>query len=165
MLQSAIILPLLALAVRGAPTGNSDGGGACRVVWVPVSADTTVQAPSATNTVTFPITNGRAGAADSAGIANKFVMFAQGASSTKSDTAPVVQSAATTMDRPSKVTSAAIRTASSNKLSPTGTSTSTLTVTKTITTSSHKAAYTPGTDQDDGVETRGRKNVVYFTNW
>ncbi|KAJ3486223.1 hypothetical protein NLG97_g6661 [Lecanicillium saksenae] len=164
MLQSAIILLLLALAVRGAPTGGSDAGSgaACRVVMVEELIDTTVQAPSATNTVTSPVTDGRAGAADRG---NKFVMVAQGASSTKPDTAAAIPSAATTMDRPSKVTSAAIRTASSNKLSPTGTSTSTITVTKTMTKSAKSPAYTPGTDQEDGVEIKHHKNVVYFTNW
>ncbi|KAJ6782844.1 hypothetical protein PWT90_02843 [Aphanocladium album] len=165
MLQSAIILPLLALGVRGAPAGSGDGvSAACRVVWVPVSVDTTVQAPSATNTATSPLTDGRAGAAYSSGRENKFVL-PQGASSTKPDTTAAIQSTSTTMDRPSKVTSAVTRTASSNKLSPTGTSTSTITVTKTITRSGQKPAYTPGTDQDDGVEIKGRKNVVYFTNW
>ncbi|OAA79424.1 endochitinase class V precursor [Akanthomyces lecanii RCEF 1005] len=165
MLQLPVLLPLLALAVRGAPTGNTDGGGACSVVLVPVlvPVDTTVAAPNPTNSVESPITGGRAGAVNSVGRENKMVMFAQGASSTKPDTAAAAQSASTTMDRPSKVTSAAVRTASSNKLSPTGTSTTTLTT--TVTVSGKESSYTPGTDQDDGVEVQGRKNVVYFTNW
>lgn len=165
MLQSSILLPLFALAARGAPTGNTDDGGACSVVLVPilVPVDTTVAAPSPNSTVQSTITNGRAGADSSVGRMNKMVMLAQGASSTKPETAAAAQPASTTMDRPSKVTSAAIRTASSNKLSPTGTSTTTVTTTVTVT--GKQSSYTPGSDQDDGVEVLGRKNVVYFTNW
>lgn len=158
MLQSSLLLPLLALAVRAAPTGNADGGGACRVVW-----DTTVAAPSPTNTMASPVTSGRGRAINSVGRDTEMARLAQGAGYSKPDTAAVAQSASTTMGRPSKVTFAAIRTASSNKLSPTGTSTTTLTSTTTM--SSKKSSSTPSADRHDGAKTQGRKNVVYFTNW
>ncbi|KAM3472878.1 hypothetical protein MY8738_008668 [Beauveria namnaoensis] len=163
MVHSAIILALFALTVHGAPRGNREHDGAHRVIWVPVPADTTVAAP--TNTATSPTrANGRVAELYSVGREDdKMAMLVQGARSTKPDQAAVVQFASTTISRPSKVTSVATRTVSSNKLSPTGTSTTTMTT--TVTMPGKRPSDTPSRGPDDGVETKPRRNVFYIDKW
>ncbi|OAA47289.1 hypothetical protein BBO_02744 [Beauveria brongniartii RCEF 3172] len=163
MVHSAIILALVALTVHAAPKGNIDNGGAHRVIWVPVPADTTVAAP--TNTATSPTrAHGCAAAYYSVCRDDKTAMVVQGAArSTKPDKAAVVQFASTTISRPSKVTSVATRTVSSNKLSPTGTSTTTMTT--TVTVPGNRPSDTPSRGPDDGVETKTRRNVFYVDKW
>ncbi|KGQ08777.1 hypothetical protein BB8028_0001g08130 [Beauveria bassiana] len=164
MVHSAIILAFFALAVHGAPRENRDHDGAHRVIWVPVPADTTVAAP--TNTATSPTrANGCAAEFYSVGREDDKMaaMLVQGARSTKPDQAAVVQFASTTISRPSKVTSVATRTVSSNKLSPTGTSTTTMTT--TVTMPGKRPSETPSRGPDNGVETKTRRNVFYVENW
>lgn len=161
----SLLLPLFAFAARGAPTGDNVGG-ACRVVWAPASVDTSVEAPSATSLGSTTTTDGWTGVYSGANEGD-VPFIAQPGGSTKPETKKAAPLASTTMERPAVVTSASIRTASSNKLSPTGTSiTSTTTITTTVTTTPSKSPiYTPGSNQKHGVAATGRKNVVYFTNW
>ncbi|TQV95664.1 hypothetical protein IF1G_05493 [Cordyceps javanica] len=148
-------MALLALAVRGAPG---------RVGWVPVAVDTTVAAPSPTSAGPSPVSyDGRAVAAsNSTERHDEAAMLPHGASYTELPLAAAAQSTLTTMSRPSKVTSAVVRTASSNKLSPTGTSTTTFTT--TVTVSGRRPFYTPSKDHVDDAEIKGCGNVVFFLN-
>ncbi|KAM3505100.1 hypothetical protein MY10362_003139 [Beauveria mimosiformis] len=157
------ILALVALAVHAAPKGNRDNGGAHRVIWVPVPADTTVAAP--TSTAASPTrAHGCAAAHYSVCRDDKTAMAVQGAArSTKPDQAAAVQFASMTISRPSKVTAVATRTVSSNKLSPTGTSTTTMTT--TVTVPGKRPSDTPSRGPDDGVETETRRNIFYVDKW
>ncbi|ATY61828.1 endochitinase class V precursor [Cordyceps militaris] len=150
MVHAAIILALFALAVHGAPG---------KVRTVPPAAETTVAAPSPTNTLPASVSSVRRAALGHAGRDDKTAIRAQEGGANSTDAAAVVPSALTTMSRPSKVTSAAVRTASSNKLSPTGTSTTVLAT--TVTMSSKGPSYTPASVR----HAQDRKTVVDLTNW